>query len=70
MTTARWPDSVLEELDAAAHALTAWLERLDAGELRASAQTRYRIEGAVVALRALAGGDSLDALFTADDRLL
>lgn len=38
------------------------LRAIDSGEMSASAATRYRIEGAVVALDVLAGADSVSVL--------
>jgi hypothetical protein len=50
------------ELTAAADALSAVCERIDAGDLGASPVTRARLEGAALALVAAAGGDLHDLI--------
>lgn len=62
------------ETEALAASLAALLAKIDAGELTATPSLRYRLEGALVALRAVLG-DASDALrdllgedLIADDR--
>lgn len=48
-------DSVQRRAEAQAQSLRALLAAIDAGELRCSTATRYRLEGAAVALESLLG---------------